>query len=245
MRRMMHVGVAVAALLAMPAALGAMTLKIFPVLVTLSDAEPVQTMTVENSSDMASRVQVRVMAWRQEGGRDVFSETRDVLANPGQFQVAPGGSQIIRFGSRIAPGETERSYRVFLEEVPSGRPRAPGEIQTLLRVSIPIFIPGASSASRIDWSAWPSGKGKVTLAIRNQGGNHVHFSRFALQRRGKPIGGQDLSVYLLPGAATRVELDVDAPVGVGERLKLDALAGGTRVSTDLVSQASPGETDRS
>lgn len=245
MRKLLPLCATAAALIAMPAALRAMTLKIFPVLVTLSPAEPVQTMTIENSSDAPSRVQVRVLAWRQEGGQDVFSETRDVLANPGLFEVAPGGTQIIRFGNRVAPQSAERSYRVFLEEVPSGRPRAPGEVQTLLRVSIPIFVPGTSTTGKLDWRAWPSGDRKVMVAIRNEGSTHVHFNRFGLARGGRTLGGQAMSVYLLPGADTQVELDVNAPVRAGDALKLDAIAGEAKLSADLVSQAGPHETGHS
>lgn len=231
-------------LLALPASVAAMTLKIFPVLVVLSPEEPVQTMTIENSSNAPARVQVRVQAWRQEGGKDVFSDTRDVLANPASFEIAPGEAQITRFGMRTTPGATERSYRVFLEEVPGSRPRAPGEVQTLLRVSIPIFVPAKANVGKLSWTTWPGPAGKMVLAIRNEGTAHVHFHRIALSRGGKALGGQAMSLYLLPGASQRVEMDVVAPVKAGERLKIDAVAGETRLSADLVSQAGPDETGR-
>lgn len=232
-------------MLALPAAVGAMTLKIFPVLILLPPEEPVQTMTVENGGEANARVQVRVLAWHQENGEDVFTETRDVLANPAQFEVMPGAQQLIRFGSRTPQNQSERSYRVFLEEVPTGGPRAPGEVQTLLRISVPIFVPGKEQIGKLDWKAWPSGAGKVTVAIRNQGTTHIHFNRFGVSRGGKLLGQQDMSVYLLPGATRQVQLDVSAPVRAGERLKFDALAGEAKLSADLVSQAGPDENGRS
>ncbi|MFD2428818.1 molecular chaperone [Sphingobium scionense] len=102
---------AAAALLALtpPASGWAATLKIYPVLVALDDKTPVETMTIENSGDAPARMQVRVVAWRQDNGQDLFEETRDILANPPLFEIAPGGQQIARFGLRTAPAPTEKA----------------------------------------------------------------------------------------------------------------------------------------
>jgi fimbrial chaperone protein len=64
----------------------------------LSPKVPVQTMRIQNSSGDSARIQVRVFAWSQAGGKDVFEETRDVLANPGLFEIAAQREQIACFG---------------------------------------------------------------------------------------------------------------------------------------------------
>jgi fimbrial chaperone protein len=218
------------------------SLKVYPVRIELTPKDPVQTMTIQNEGTDVSRVQLRVYAWRQENGEDVFEETRDVLANPALFELAPSGEQIARFGLRTTAGRVEKSYRVFLEEIPAAAPRQPGQVQTLLRISIPIFVPGSQTAARLQWRAWPAGARRLMLAIRNAGTTHVQISRIALaERGGSKLGGRDLSVYLLPGSAQQLPLDLLRPVRAGQAIKLDVMTDQGRISADLVSEAGPRE----
>lgn len=221
------------------------SLKVYPVRLELTRQEPVRTMTIHNESPEPSRVQLRVYAWRQQDGEDVFEETRDVLANPALFELPAQGQQIARFGLRTSPGATEKSYRVFLEEVPTDRPTKAGEVRTLLRISIPIFVPAPDAAPRLTWRASPAGPRQMSLAIRNDGKAHVQLNRLSLmQPGGGRIGGADISVYLLPGTARQLLLDVSSNLGAGQPLKLEAVTDHGTVSVDLVSEAGPHEATR-
>ncbi len=234
-----------AALLAaflLPGVLSAAAFKIFPVRMTLSADEPVQTMTVTNDSDEPTRVQLRVYAWRQDAeGRDIFEDTRDVLANPALFELAPRGEQIARFGLRTQAGASEKSYRLFLEEVPTDRPSLPGEVRTLLRVSVPIFVAPPDPAARLNWRAVPSGAGQVGLVVRNDGNAHIQLNRLTVKRAGRAAASEDVSVYVLPGATKRVMLDVRDPPRVGEAFKVEAVTDGADVAVDLVMEAAARE----
>lgn len=219
------------------APLSAASLKIFPVRLLLSEAEPVRTMTIENGSDTPTRVQLRVYSWRQEDGEDKLEETREVLANPGQFEIPPGGVQIARFGLRTSIGAQEKSYRVVLEEIPGMRAAQPGQVETLLRVSIPIFVPPARSSGRLSWRAWPSGERSVTLAVRNDGNAHVQINRLILTPRDrKEAGRQDMSAYLLPGSERRVTLPLDRPIVAGEMFTVKAMTDQAEMTADMVAE---------
>lgn len=232
--------IALAALALAPAPAWAGALKVFPVRIVLTGETPVATMTIENAGAEASRVQLRVYAWRQEQGIDRFEETREILANPPLFEVAPGGTQIARFGLRTGIGAVEKGYRVFLEEVPGTGPGRPGEVKALLRISIPIFVPAPGAAPQLAWRLWPSGPGQVSLAIRNEGSAHIQINRLTLTRKaGGALGTRDMSLYLLPGSAQQVTLDVGAPVRAGEAVRLAAITDQADQSVDLVSEAAP------
>lgn len=220
------------------------SLKVYPVRIVLTPKESVQTLTVHNAGDAPSRVQLRVYAWRQQDGEDVFEETRDVLANPPLFELSPEDEQIARFGLRTAPGAVEKSYRLFLEEVPTGPPAAAGEVQTLLRISIPIFVPAPNAAPRLSWRAWPVGARRMAFAIHNDGTAHVQLNRLVLTRGGARLGAADISIYVLPGSSKRVELDVNAAARPGQAVKLEALTDHGTVSADLVTEARPCESGR-
>ncbi|KRC81573.1 molecular chaperone [Sphingomonas sp. Root241] len=241
----MRAGAAIVAILLLPLVAQASSLKVYPVRIVLTPKEPVQTMTIQNGSSEAARIQLRVFSWRQVDGEDKLEETRDILANPGSFEIAGQGEQIARFGLRTSPGTVEKSYRVILEEVPGSRPSEPGKVRTLLRISIPIFVPAPNPVGRLSWRAWAAGDRKMTFEIRNQGTVHVQINRLALAGpKGTKLGTGDMSVYLLPGASRRVVLDIDAPVRAGDPLKLSAVTDQGDLAADLVAEAAPHETGR-
>lgn len=230
---------AIAALMAIATTVtaDATTLKIYPVLIQLDGKTPVQTMTIENSSDTPARMQVRVVAWQQDNGQDQFQDTRDILANPPLFEIAAGAQQIARFGLRTTAGAIEKSYRIFLEEIPSERPLAPGEVRTLLRVSIPIFVPVPGTQPTLDWQLSGAGDKQVSVTVRNTGGAHIHLNRIDIRRAdGSPLTTRQESIYILPGATRNFLLDTPGAVRSGEKLVLDATGDTQRLSVNLVSQ---------
>jgi fimbrial chaperone protein len=244
-------GSAVAAMLAaanLCSGAGAASFKVYPVRIVLTPKQAIQTMTIHNSGSDPVRVQLRVFAWRQVNGEDAFAETQDVLANPPLFQVGPNGDQIARFGLRVAPGSTEKSYRVFLQEVPgaeSAESANPGQVRTLLRISIPIFVPAPNATGRLNWRLVAAGGRHVRLLVRNDGDAHVQINRLALVGRdGATLVRQDASIYLLPGSARDVALDAAAPIGAGQPIKLSAETDQGNISAEMIGEAAPREAGR-
>jgi fimbrial chaperone protein len=223
----------------------AASFKVYPVRMVLTPKQAIQTMVIHNNGSEPSRVQLRVFAWRQVDGQDVFEETQDVLANPPLFQMGPNGDQIARFGLRVSPGLAEKSYRVFLQEVPDAEPNDPGEIRTLLRISIPIFVPAPNATGRLTWRLLATGGRRVRLLVRNDGNAHVQISRLTLAGSGgAPLVHADASVYLLPGTAREIALDAAAPIGTGQPIKLTAETDQGNIPAEMVSEAAPHEAGR-
>lgn len=50
-------------------------------------------MTLQNDGAQSAVFQLRVMVWRQENGEDIFEPTREVLVNPGLFELKPGADR--------------------------------------------------------------------------------------------------------------------------------------------------------
>ena len=78
----------------------ATSIGVSPVRATLSVNQQVAALTVRNNDTEAISVQLTVMNWSQQDGKDFFTATREVLANPPIFTVPAGGSQLIRTGRR-------------------------------------------------------------------------------------------------------------------------------------------------
>src|SRR5262249_16877335 len=70
----------------------------------------------------------------------------------------------------------ERSYRIVVEEVP--KPPKPGftGVQTLLRISIPIFIaPKASVSPKLNWEVVKTDGSNWKLIATNHGSAHIQI----------------------------------------------------------------------
>ncbi len=68
----------------------------------------------ENRSDDSVQFRVEVMQWTQVNGQNIYSPTRDVVANPTNFTLAPQQAQVVRVGVLKRVGSDELTYRVFL-----------------------------------------------------------------------------------------------------------------------------------
>ncbi len=206
------------------------TLQVAPLRVALMPGHPVVAMTVGNGDDAEMAVQAEVFAWSQEDGNDVYRPTTDVLVNPAIFRLAPQGQQILRVGLQVPAGTVERSYRIFLRQLPAPAKPAPEgtgpRLQTLLRVGIPIFVPPqGGAASDLHWHLEADagrGAGRYDLVVDNHGTAHVQLTRVAAT---KVDGGgatvKSLSHYVLAGQSTVVPIELP-PLAADASLRIEA-----------------------
>jgi fimbrial chaperone protein len=172
-----------------------------PIRATLSAAQPVIALTVRNDGAEQTVVQVDTLSWAQREGDDVYAPTREIIATPPIFSIAPGASQAIRVGLRRQPDDArELTYRVSLQEVPPP-PKADFKgLRVALRMIVPIFVmPPAATAPRLQWRVAPAGPGALSVALRNDGNAHVHVTRLRLESAGQELGQQLAPGYVLPG----------------------------------------------
>ena len=181
----------------------AASIGVSPVRATLSADQQVGALTVHNTGTEPMSVQLEVMSWSQQDGEDVFTATREVLANPPIFTVPPGGSQLIRAGLRRAPdARRELTYRIFLQELPP--PPSPdfNGAKMLMRVSLPVFVlPEVAAQPALRWQAARTSDGALKISLTNIGNAHVQIANFSLSLPGsaQPWITQKSSTYVLHG----------------------------------------------
>lgn len=177
-------------------------LKVSPVRLDLSAAQPLGVLKVGNTGQEESLIHIRVRAWNHRTGRDAFDESRDVLVNPMIFKLGPGEDQLIRVGlRRPSAGDSEIAYRVFIQEVPEGKPKLKQRVTTYLRISLPLFVaPREPDAPILVWSVEPRSPEEMLLKVENQGNLHSQISSFALLRQtGEALTEVEGRTYVLPG----------------------------------------------
>lgn len=181
----------------------AASIGVSPVRATLSADQKVEAITVRNSGTEPMSVQMEVMNWSQQDGEDVFTATREVLANPPIFTVPPGGSQLIRAGLRRAPdARRELTYRIFLQELPPPPNPDFSGAKMLMRLSLPVFVlPALAAEPVLRWKAAHTSDGALKISLTNIGNAHVQITNFSLSLPGsaQPWITQQASTYVLLG----------------------------------------------
>ncbi|HKU96358.1 MAG TPA: fimbria/pilus periplasmic chaperone [Vineibacter sp.] len=153
----------------------ASSLEITPILVEFQAANQAQTITITNRSTQPTRVQIRVFAWTQPAGEDRYEPATDIVFSPPFADIAAGERQVVRLVSRQAvPRGREQAYRIFVDELPSGRGAG---IEIPLRILVPMFIGVAESHKpMLAWSARLIAPDRLELTARNAGARRLRVS---------------------------------------------------------------------
>jgi fimbrial chaperone protein len=183
-----------------------------PTVVELSASHRMDVITVHNQSDTPALIQVRATAWSQRDGADRYEETQELLATPPVFELPAASEQIIRVALRRDPDAArELTFRVFVQEVPTGLPIIANGLKVALRLGIPVFVLPAQPGARpsLQWLGHRQVDGNLEIEASNPGSVHVRIARFYLDLGGAtPLQVAD-SRYVLTGS--RVTWQVSMP----------------------------------
>jgi fimbrial chaperone protein len=207
--------------------------RVDPVNLTMAAGQRRASLTIKNLD--AEPVAVRVFAyrWTQKDGLDVYSETEDIIASPPIFTIAPGGTQLVRFGLRGRSGGN--AYRIFLEEIPRQRPDN-AQIQVALRLNLPLYLlPEKGGKPELSWSAWRDWAGDLFIAATNRGPVQAQVLEIAAadEAGGTKVLSRELGV-VLPAGARRWNAGKATGFGVGSVMHLRIRDAGGETPTSIV-----------
>jgi fimbrial chaperone protein len=171
-------------------------------------------LSITNRGKTASRFEAKVFTWQQdEQGVMQLSPTTDVVVYPTLFTIEAGSTRAIRIATSALPGAAEKTYRIFVEELPPRQlTTAPTTIAVRARIGVTIYVAPTKSTT--------SGAitGEITasalhFAIANSGSVHVKVASVRVvgtDRAGKIVLDRTQpSWYLLAGGTRRHEILID------------------------------------
>jgi fimbrial chaperone protein len=161
-----------------------------PIQIFLSAQAPSAILTIQNTSTEPLRFQLNAFTWAQDPtGQMVLAATTDVIFFPRLLSLAPNEQRIVRIGSSVTPGPVERTYRIFVEELPPAATQTapPGQVRVLARMGIPIFIEPRTGRVELRLSPPSLGPGQVVFELRNTGTKHAIPSQIRVRGLG-PTG---------------------------------------------------------
>ena len=192
-----------------------------PLRVALSAAKPIDAFRLTNVDALPVRVQLSLQAWSQTEAGDDYKPTPDLLANPPLFVAPSKATQTIRVGLRgVQPGPVEKAYRAFFQEVPDPA-KETGGVQTLLRISVPVFVPPLESRpAQVDFRM-----GRDAVILHNPGNAHVQVTNIAVSDASHAKVTRGLSVYILAGQSATIPFAPGALPGDADHVELVTDAG--------------------
>jgi fimbrial chaperone protein len=155
--------------------------------------------SVINNGNEKIDFQISVKEWSQDAsGKDVYEDTKDVIFFPKIMSVEPFGQRAIRIGLKTPPSKMEKTYRLFVEEIPTPKKtpdvKLKGNIQAGLtiafRFATPIFVKPIQPQESYVIERVEMSKGTVKAIVKNTG--NVHVKLRAVTFSGKGADGKEL-----------------------------------------------------
>ena len=155
--------------------------------------------TVINDGDDKLNVQISAKEWAQDAeGKDVYTEAGDIVFFPKIMTVEAHERRAIRIGVKGPPSLQERTYRLFIEEIPSPNKGQDGKISGKIaagltiafRYATPIFVKPLKPQESAVIDKMEMSRGAVRATIKNTG--NVHVKLLAVTFSGKAAGGNEL-----------------------------------------------------
>jgi len=210
-----------------------------PIKITLSGKDQSALLSLQSQSGEELRFKVVAQQWSQSPQGEIqLKDTKDIVVYPALLTLAPKEERKLRIGSTVAAGAVEKTYRVFVEELPSLR--APqtanrSEVKVLTKMGIPIFVRPVKPAASGTVEGVTLAKGKVGFTVRNTG--NVYFLIQSVRLKALDAGGAttfEKSVdgwYLLAGGTRIWEVDLPkAACAKSKSLVLDVESEETKFS---------------
>ena len=156
-------------------------------------------LTIVNDSENPMTFSVEALEWTQDkDGKDLYTETTDILYFPKILTIEPRSERIIRAGIKVPAVNSEKTYRLYIKQETDPQHRTAMAVAIVVRFGVPIFskplnenVSGEISQSLIQ-------NGSVTIGVKNSG--NVHFRAQALKLSGMDSIGTSVWTHELPGA---------------------------------------------
>jgi len=189
-------------------------LNVSPVQVFLSPETSKSLLTLRNEGPEDARYQISTVSWDEDAKSGMkLAPSEDILVFPTILELKVGETRSLRVGAVVPFGPIEKTYRVFLEELPAPeKPQARSTVRVLTRVGIPVFLSPTQTLDERKLSPLALGAGKASVDVQNHG--NVHFRVDTVRLEGFGDGGgrlfekQAQGWYVLAGGHKRYELEV-------------------------------------
>ncbi|MFZ3072978.1 MAG: fimbria/pilus periplasmic chaperone [Thermodesulfobacteriota bacterium] len=148
---------------------------ISPVRVFIASGKKTDIVTIKNNSDDNLTVQMSAFLWEQDAeAKDVLTPTEEVILFPKIVIIKGKEERILRLGVKYPATDAEKTYRIFIEEVPEPQEKQPegAYLRTLMKIGVPVFVSPAKVKAEAIIDAKSLKNGVLSFSIKNSGNVH-------------------------------------------------------------------------
>jgi len=194
-----------------------------PVRVDLKPGQKTAIVTISNNGTLPVRFLVKTVKWTlKPNGEMTLVDDDTLVAFPPSLRVVSGANRTIRVGTDLGPAETERTWRLVLEQLPEpDAPKTQGQIDVTTRMSLPVFLAPLAPKREVRIEPFKPANPEFDISVSNIGNMHVLLGPLVF--RGMNESGQ-VNVqaradgwYILPGGIRTMKLSAEKSWCVGSR----------------------------
>ncbi len=184
-----------------------------PVRVYFDGAHKTNILNITNNSDEDITVQLRAYSWTQdENGKSSYEKTRDIVFFPKIANIKKAEKKIIRLGTKVPQGAQEKTYRLYIEEIPNPKTMDRTAVNIVMKVGVPIFLTPVTAEPKGLVKGMTLEAGSFNAQLINEGNVHLILRTITVSGHNnagdgvfrREIGGR----YLLSGNLRDITLDI-------------------------------------
>jgi fimbrial chaperone protein len=173
--------------------------QVLPTTMDLSSRVKSGAFSVINTGNEKIDFQVSAKEWNQdEKGKDVYVDTKEIVFFPKVMSVDGNSQRAIRIGLKTPPSAKEKTYRLFVEEIPTPKKsqdvddnkKIKAGVTLAFRFSMPIFVKPLKPQESYVIDKIEMSNGTVKAIVKNTG--NVHIKLRAVKFSGKTTDGKEL-----------------------------------------------------
>lgn len=189
-------------------------MQVNPVRVDLSSAARSEVVVLRNNGSEPASFEMQIKAWEQTAsGEMTLGATEDVVVFPLVLLLAPGEERNVRVGAAIPFGPVEKTYRLFIQELPpAASAERPAQVRVLTRLAIPVFLTPTRVVERAVLKALSVREGKASFSVVNSGTVHVRPTAVKVtlkDAKASTLGNREAPAwYVLAGGERAYDVDL-------------------------------------
>ena len=162
--------------------------------------------TILNEGGDKLNVQMKAFEWTQNAeGKDQYTETNDIIFFPRIMALEKSEEKILRAGIKIPATTKEKTYRLFIEEIPEPKKAEGVNVAIAIRFGVPIFVKPLKEEVKGEIEKVELSKGVLSALVKNRGNTHFIINSIDIKgknAKGEAIFSKELSGwYLLSGVS--------------------------------------------
>ena len=155
-------------------AASAATFTVDPTQIFLSGRTGSVLLTLRNDSDETLQFQLSLFEWAQSpSGEMQLKPTEDIVFFPTLLTLKPKETRRVRVGSATAQDVREKTYRIFVEELPPTGTSPGGGVRVLTKMGIPVFLRPVKEVATATLNDLRQQEGTLRFTLTNAGTVHI------------------------------------------------------------------------